>query len=61
MELIEVPFSRRSLDSTDVFILDMGTEAYQWNGRGCTKEEKFRVRPLMFLYMKVIINLSRFT
>ncbi|XP_018651847.1 putative gelsolin [Schistosoma mansoni] len=42
MELIEVPFSRRSLDSTDVFILDMGNQAYQWNGRGCSKEEKFK-------------------
>ncbi|CAH8858616.1 unnamed protein product [Trichobilharzia szidati] len=42
MELLEVPFSRRSLDSTDVFILDMGSEAFQWNGRGSSKEEKFR-------------------
>nr|CAX72851.1 gelsolin [Schistosoma japonicum] len=42
MELLEVPFSRRSLDSTDVFVLDMGGEAYQWNGRGSNKEEKFK-------------------
>ncbi|CAH8549874.1 unnamed protein product [Heterobilharzia americana] len=42
MELLEVPLSRRSLNSTDVFILDMGDKGFQWNGRGSSKEEKFR-------------------
>nr|CAX72688.1 Severin [Schistosoma japonicum] len=46
MGLLEVPFSRRSLDSTDVFVLDMGGEAYQWNGRGSNKEGKIQGKPI---------------
>ena len=38
----EVTFSRKSLDSSDVFILDLGLEIYQWNGKTCNKDEKFK-------------------
>ena len=38
----EVFLSRKSLDSTDVFILDLGLEIYQWNGKTCNKDEKFK-------------------
>ena len=38
----EVAYSRRSLDSSDVFILDLGLEIYQWNGKTCNKDEKFK-------------------
>ncbi|XP_031564933.1 gelsolin-like protein 1 [Actinia tenebrosa] len=38
----QVPFTKHSLDSNDVFILDKGTTLYQWNGRGCDKDEKFK-------------------
>jgi hypothetical protein len=32
-----------SLDSTDVFILDMGAKIYLWLGKGCNKDEKMKV------------------
>lgn len=38
----ERPLSRKSLDSSDVFILDLGLEIYQWNGKTCNKDEKFK-------------------
>ncbi|XP_032222486.2 gelsolin-like protein 2 [Nematostella vectensis] len=38
----EVPFVRKSLNSDDVFILDKGKTIYQWNGKNCDKDEKFR-------------------
>lgn len=40
--VMEVPLSRKSLDSSDVFILDLGLEIYQWNGKTCNKDEKFK-------------------
>jgi gelsolin len=42
VEIKEVPLSRKSLDSSDVFILDLGLEVYQWNGGTCNKDEKFK-------------------
>ncbi|XP_022092737.1 gelsolin-like protein 2 [Acanthaster planci] len=42
VQMREVPLSRKSLDSTDVFILDLGLELYQWNGATCNKDEKFK-------------------
>ncbi|CAL8074700.1 unnamed protein product [Calicophoron daubneyi] len=42
VELTEVDFSRNSIDSGDVFILDVGTTAYQWNGKGSSKDERYR-------------------
>lgn len=38
----EVPAVRSRLNSDDVFILDMGLEIYQWNGRGANKDEKIK-------------------
>lgn len=38
----EVPCCRTRLNSDDVFILDQGTQLYQWNGTGCNKDEKFK-------------------
>lgn len=38
----EVPLNKHSLDSSDVFILDLGLEIYQWNGKTANKDEKFK-------------------
>ncbi|XP_071808772.1 gelsolin-like protein 2 [Asterias amurensis] len=38
----ERPLSKFSLKSDDVFILDLGLEIYQWNGKGANKDEKFK-------------------
>jgi gelsolin len=38
----EVQLSRKSLDSSDVYILDLGLEIFQWNGKTCNKDEKFK-------------------
>jgi gelsolin len=38
----EVPLSKASIDSSDVFILDLGLTIYQWNGKTCNKDEKFK-------------------
>eukprot|EP00731_Ephydatia_muelleri_P023680 Em0015g1263a len=38
----EKPLNKHSLDSSDVFILDLGLEIFQWNGKTCNKDEKFR-------------------
>ncbi|THD21074.1 Severin [Fasciola hepatica] len=37
----EVDLSANSLKSDDVFILDLGSSAYQWNGRNSNKEERY--------------------
>ncbi|CAL8074703.1 unnamed protein product [Calicophoron daubneyi] len=42
VELTEVTFSKRSVNTEDVFILDLGNKAYQWNGQKATKDEKYR-------------------
>lgn len=42
--LKEVPRSKDYLKDDDVFILDMGVEIYQWNGRSCSKDEKFKAQ-----------------
>nr|CAC87029.1 gelsolin [Suberites domuncula] len=42
IEIKEVPLCRSSIDSSDVFILDLGLEVYQWNGKTCNKDEKFK-------------------
>ncbi|CAH8523164.1 unnamed protein product [Schistosoma turkestanicum] len=41
-EIREVPCSRQSLNSDDVFILEVGSTAYQWNGSKSGKYERFR-------------------
>jgi len=40
--ITEVPMSRDSLNSGDVFILDSGLEIYQWNGSKAVHSEKFK-------------------
>ncbi|XP_064392049.1 gelsolin-like protein 2 [Halichondria panicea] len=42
IEVKEKEALRSNLDSTDVFILDLGLELYQWNGSTCNKDEKFK-------------------
>lgn len=42
IEIRERPLARSSMDSSDVFILDLGLEIYQWNGKTCNKDEKFK-------------------
>jgi len=48
----EVPKSLSSLDSTDVFILDLGLNLIQWNGSESNKDERFRAGQ----YMQQIAN-----
>ncbi len=38
----EVPLKKASIDSSDVFILDLGLKIFQWNGKTCNKDEKFK-------------------
>jgi gelsolin len=38
----ERPLYKKCLDSGDVFILDLGLEIYQWNGKTANKDEKFK-------------------
>ncbi|PVD24424.1 hypothetical protein C0Q70_14907 [Pomacea canaliculata] len=38
----EVPRCRSRIDSTDVYILDLGLRLIQWNGRGSNKDERFQ-------------------
>ncbi|XP_059150418.1 gelsolin-like protein 2 [Physella acuta] len=38
----EVPLSKDRIKSDDVFILDLGTIIYQWNGSGSNKDERFK-------------------
>ncbi|XP_060079404.1 gelsolin-like protein 2 [Ylistrum balloti] len=42
VEVVEVAFSKRSLKTDDVFILDLGRDLYQWNGSGSNKDERFK-------------------
>lgn len=42
VEVKEVTRRMSSLDSTDVFILDMGSKIYLWLGKGCNKDEKIK-------------------
>ncbi|OWF42507.1 gelsolin-like protein 2 [Mizuhopecten yessoensis] len=38
----EVPTAKSSLNSDDVFIIDMGLQVYQYNGSNANKDERFR-------------------
>ncbi len=42
MKLIQVPYSKESLDSEDCFVLDMGTKVYVWHGANCNIKEKVK-------------------
>ncbi|VEL33318.1 unnamed protein product, partial [Protopolystoma xenopodis] len=43
-KLTEVYFSRKSLDSGDVFVIDMGRKAIQWNGSCSKPMERIKAR-----------------
>lgn len=38
----EVSMKKGNLTSADVFIIDNGTQIYQWNGSECSHDEKFK-------------------
>ncbi|XP_021369924.1 gelsolin-like protein 2 [Mizuhopecten yessoensis] len=38
----QIPRDKNKLDSTDVYILDLGLVIYQWNGKGSNKDERFQ-------------------
>ncbi|KAL4219351.1 hypothetical protein ACF0H5_021931 [Mactra antiquata] len=42
VEVKEIPRCRDLLDSSDVYILDLGLKIYQWNGKSSNKDERFR-------------------
>lgn len=43
----QVALSSKLLDSSDVFILDLGLKLFQWNGSGANKEERFKAMQYM--------------
>ncbi|MFW9773543.1 MAG: hypothetical protein ACFFEO_15440, partial [Candidatus Thorarchaeota archaeon] len=42
MKMIQVPYSKDSLDSEDCFVADLGNKVYIWQGRSCTVKEKVK-------------------
>ncbi|MFO8020153.1 MAG: hypothetical protein R6U96_16130 [Promethearchaeia archaeon] len=42
MKLIQVPFSKDSLDSEDCYIADLGNKVYIWQGKSCNVQEKVK-------------------
>ncbi|XP_064634759.1 severin-like isoform X2 [Lineus longissimus] len=40
----EVPFSKKSINSDDVFVLDFGEKIYQFNGKTCSIKEKTKAQ-----------------
>ena len=42
MKMIQVPFSKSSLDSEDCFIADLGNKVYIWQGKTCSVKEKVK-------------------
>ncbi|MHA1273485.1 MAG: hypothetical protein ACTSQP_03145 [Promethearchaeota archaeon] len=42
MKMIQVPFSKDSLDSEDCFIADLGNKIYIWHGKNCNVKEKVK-------------------
>ncbi|MFX0082988.1 MAG: hypothetical protein ACFE94_14660 [Candidatus Hodarchaeota archaeon] len=42
MKMIQVPFSKDSLESEDCFVADLGNKVYIWQGKSCTTTEKVR-------------------
>ena len=51
VKVIEKPLNKHYLDSSDVFILDMGLKLYQWNGKTGNKDEKYKAAE----YLKSIV------
>ncbi|TKJ21658.1 MAG: hypothetical protein CEE42_13685 [Promethearchaeota archaeon Loki_b31] len=42
MKMIQVPFTKDSLDSEDCFIADLGNKVYIWQGSTCNVKEKVK-------------------
>ncbi|MFX1256745.1 MAG: hypothetical protein ACFFAN_02715 [Promethearchaeota archaeon] len=42
MKMIQVPFSKNSLDSEDCFVADLGNKVYIWQGKACNVKEKVK-------------------
>ncbi|MFW9950758.1 MAG: hypothetical protein ACFFKA_11620 [Candidatus Thorarchaeota archaeon] len=42
MKMVQVPFSKDSLDSEDCFVADLGNKVYVWQGNACTVTEKVK-------------------
>ncbi len=42
MKMIQVPFSKSSLESEDCFIADLGNKVYIWQGKTCSVKEKVK-------------------
>ncbi|KAL5509687.1 hypothetical protein EMCRGX_G005093 [Ephydatia muelleri] len=42
VKVVEKPLNKHCLDSSDVFILDMGLKLYQWNGKTGNKDERYK-------------------
>lgn len=58
----EVKFSKQSVHSGDVFILDLGDRAYQFNGATSSAFERSAVSPVLIKFLRrdpIIISLFR--
>ncbi|MHA1508258.1 MAG: hypothetical protein ACTSO6_06095 [Promethearchaeota archaeon] len=42
MKMVQVPFSKDSLDSEDCYVADLGNKVYIWQGRTCNVKEKVK-------------------
>jgi len=42
MKMIQVPFSKDSLESEDCFVADLGNKVFIWQGKACTTKEKVK-------------------
>ncbi|MHA2181157.1 MAG: hypothetical protein ACXAAH_07020 [Promethearchaeota archaeon] len=42
MKMIQVPYSKSSLESEDCFVADLGNKVYIWQGNACTTKEKVK-------------------
>jgi len=42
MKMIQVPFTKDSLESEDCFVADLGNKVYIWQGRVCNVKEKVK-------------------
>jgi len=42
MKMVQVPFSKDSLDSEDCFIADLGNKVFVWQGKACNVKEKVK-------------------
>jgi len=42
IKVLEIPMKKGNMNSDDVFILDLGLEIFQFNGKNANKDEKFK-------------------